>query len=173
MDPRYRKIGMAWAMATKRAGNDQASVPFAVYSIVMNRAPSSTLEGIKNPLELCNFIHVEEAGQSLSRDELIDLALHFRDGVDSSGLFMPPAVGCLMVLPNLILGYAVVAVFVRDFSWIVIALAIIARIWHGFARWLVARGHPLARTHVPFAVLSLALSLLVSSLHIFNVFSFP
>jgi len=173
MDPRYRKIGMAWAMAAKRAGADQASVPFAVYSIVMGRAPSSTLDGVDNPLELCNFIHVEETGQSLSRDELIELARHFRDGAGSSGLSMPPAMGCLMVLPNLILAYAVAAVFVRDFSWIVIAIAIIARVWHGFARWLVSGGQPLARAHVPFAVLSLALSLLISSLHIFKVFSFP
>lgn len=173
MDARFRKIGLAWQMATKRAGDDQAGVAYAVYSIVMGKAPSYDLRDIESPLELCNYISIEETGASPSKEEMIEMALHFNRGGSENLASAPQLLGCLMAIPTAIAILAVVAVVVRDFSWIVLTLGLFARVWHGFARWLVGGGHPGAKTQVMVAVTALFASLVASLLHLLDFVRIP
>lgn len=172
MDATARKVFMAWEMASKRAGRDQSSVPFAAYLVVTGRTPPEALRDVKSPEELCNFIYAEEgeSAPSVGRSDALSQSVQ---GYRANSA--PPStalIGCLMFLPNLVLLLGVVAVVVREFSWIVLFLALAGRVMHGFARWLVARGERLARTYAPIAVLLIALSFVLSILHLFDVFTF-
>lgn len=170
MDERSLKIIQAWWLTAKSGKIPSDEIAGAVYFGITDRPPPPEVQNIASAIELLDYFKVQETGSGFTAAERMEITheivnMHSAERMPSFG-FMT----LMTWLPNIALVLALAAVVFRDFSWVVLGVALLAKIENGFARWLARQDHPTTGFHFISGLLLLVASLILSLLHIFHIF---
>lgn len=179
MDPVYDQIMRAWAIASGRT-SDRRQILYAVHSTVLDGPPPAHYEHITNAMDLCDAVHREREGRSLSTDErasLLATAVQARgmlpDVAAPTGGLAAALITVLLLIKPILIVMTIIAVIWRGWSWVLVTVVALALIENGFARFLAGGRHPAAGLHSAIATLLIVSSLVLGLGYCFGLFALP
>jgi len=167
-----RKVVQLWVLAAKSGKIPTREIASAVYFGLTDSTPPPEVRQITHPMDLLEYLKRKETGTGFTLEQQRETIAAIADASQPGQTPNPVILRLLMWAPNIAIILAIVAVFAVSFSWIVLGLAVFAKVENGFARFLAGRGHQAARLHVGLAFIAIPSSLVVSLLHIFSSYRF-
>ena len=159
---------------------DRATLAAATYFAVLRKVPPAGVEHIDNALDLCDLIHKEATGFSLSKEAKIALGVELMQMRRDGRLLSPVVLKFIRVtgpvlrnLHHLLLLVATFAIYREGSSYVVMVAAVGQWIELPFGRWLQERGHPSSRLHGLLGIVLALISLVASLLHAFSEYLIP
>lgn len=170
MNTTFEKIFAGWSQAVDQ-GISGSDIPYAVYLIVMNRMPPDDVRRATTPIELCNFIQIEVSGVSLTETErrlIADDAVQVNIDIKWANRynnFICRPIRIIFILSVFVAAW-------RNFSWLLLAITIVAMGLDGFGKTLARHGKSVGK--LPFFLLLFEIAtVIVSWLQILGKIDLP